>query len=91
VFFLRQKSFEQGDFYYHKIITKSFIIAKNINMTIFKTFMGIALLTTSLTGEATGKIGRYGSTAVQYVSCAGKETTGFIGDVSYKASERINN
>ncbi|CAH1764170.1 23389_t:CDS:2 [Entrophospora sp. SA101] len=58
-------------------------------MTILQTFMGITLLTTSLTGEATGKIGRYGSTAIQYVCCGGKEATGFVGDVSQKASERI--
>ncbi|CAJ0844884.1 3818_t:CDS:2 [Entrophospora sp. SA101] len=47
-------------------------------MTILQTFMGITLLTTSLTGEATGKIGRYGSTAIQYVCCGGKEATGFV-------------
>jgi hypothetical protein len=60
-------------------------------MSIFKTFMGITLLTTSLTGEATGKLGRYGSTTTQYISCAGKEFTGFIGDNSYNASQRISN
>jgi hypothetical protein len=59
-------------------------------MTILKTFMGITLLTTSLGGEATGKLGRYGSTATQYISCAGKEFTGFIGDTSHVASERIS-
>ena len=52
--------------------------------------MGITLLTTSLGGEAAGKLGRYGSTATQYISCAGKEFTGFIGDVSHVASERIS-
>jgi len=60
-------------------------------MSVFKTIMGITLLTTSLGGEAAGKIGRYNSTATEYVSSCGKEFTGYIGDCSHSASKRISN
>ena len=60
-------------------------------MTIFKTIMGITLLTTSLTGEATGKLGRYSATATEYVSWAGKNATAWTGDIAYATSKGINN
>lgn len=60
-------------------------------MSILKTFMGITLFTTSLTGEAAGKIGRYSSTATEYVSGTGKKWASSFGDTLHNASQTINN
>lgn len=46
-------------------------------MSVFKTFIGITLLITSMGGEATGRVG--------------KQATSFVGKISYQTSEKINN
>lgn len=59
-------------------------------MSIFKTVLGITFFTTSIAGEATGKLGRYGSTATEYISCGGKHFTSFVSNVAYDASKEID-